>query len=101
LAGKRIQLPFVQQCHGSADSTRPRTPRLRDNIEIEARAQLLAVAKGLEERAATDALTGVSNRFEFNETLGREMARAKRHKTPLSLIIYDHRQFWRCTICAG
>jgi diguanylate cyclase (GGDEF)-like protein len=57
--------------------------------------QLLAVAKGLEERAATDALTGISNRFEFNETLRREMARAKRHKTPLSLIIYDIDHFKR------
>ncbi len=39
--------------------------------------------------ATTDALTGLLNRREFNLRLSEEFARAKRHKSPLSLALFD------------
>ncbi|MDR1164612.1 MAG: GGDEF domain-containing protein [Deltaproteobacteria bacterium] len=39
--------------------------------------------------ASRDPLTGLQNRRAFTETLEREFARAKRHNTPLSLLILD------------
>jgi diguanylate cyclase (GGDEF)-like protein len=62
---------------------------IRDRIEMESRLNLREVAQGLELRATTDPLTGLYNRLKFNEALGREMARSKRHKTPFSLVLFD------------
>jgi diguanylate cyclase (GGDEF)-like protein len=62
---------------------------IRDHIELENRLNLRDVARNLRLQATTDPLTGLFNRLQFNETLGTEMARAKRHKTPLSLMLYD------------
>lgn len=39
--------------------------------------------------ATTDALTGLINRREFNLRLSEEFARAKRHKSQLSLALFD------------
>ncbi|NLF82739.1 MAG: GGDEF domain-containing protein [Candidatus Gastranaerophilales bacterium] len=39
--------------------------------------------------ATTDALTGLVNRRAFNSRLSQEFARAKRHKSPLSLALFD------------
>ncbi len=39
--------------------------------------------------ATTDALTGLLNRREFNLRISEEFARAKRHKSPLSLALFD------------
>ncbi len=39
--------------------------------------------------ATTDALTGLLNRREFNVRLSGEFSRAKRHKSPLSLALFD------------
>jgi two-component system cell cycle response regulator len=39
--------------------------------------------------ATTDSLTGITNRREFTRILKREMDRAKRYGTPLSLVMYD------------
>jgi diguanylate cyclase (GGDEF)-like protein len=36
-----------------------------------------------------DGLTGAYNRYYFSESLEREMARAQRHKRPLSLTLFD------------
>lgn len=40
-------------------------------------------------QAASDPLTGISNRTKFNEVLEKEIARSKRFKLPLSLIMMD------------
>ncbi len=39
--------------------------------------------------ATTDALTGLLNRREFNLRISGEFSRAKRHKSPLSLALFD------------
>ncbi|MFA6189186.1 MAG: PAS domain-containing protein [Sulfuricurvum sp.] len=39
--------------------------------------------------ATTDTLTGTANRREFNTQLEKELERAKRYDTPLSLVMYD------------
>ncbi|HVH69080.1 MAG TPA: GGDEF domain-containing protein [Gemmatimonadales bacterium] len=48
--------------------------------------EVLAV---LERRSITDPLTGLFNRFHFEATLTREVARSARHPTELSLLLLD------------
>ena len=43
----------------------------------------------VERQAVTDALTGLANRRQFYEVLGREYERSQRFGTPLSLILLD------------
>lgn len=43
----------------------------------------------LQSLAATDALTGLINRRQFNHQLDAEIARAKRHRNTLSLALFD------------
>ncbi len=43
----------------------------------------------LEHRSVTDPLTGLFNRYHFETTLRREVARCLRHKTRLSLLLMD------------
>jgi diguanylate cyclase (GGDEF)-like protein len=43
----------------------------------------------LQSLAATDALTGLINRRQFNHQLDAEIARAKRYRKPLSLALFD------------
>ncbi len=45
--------------------------------------------KAYQIQAATDFLTGLSNRMEFDRCLTEELERAIRYKTPLSLILFD------------
>lgn len=45
--------------------------------------------------ATTDTLTGIANRREFNMQLLKEIERAKRYGTPLSLVMYDIDYFKR------
>lgn len=49
----------------------------------------------LEELAARDTLTGLVNRRVFEETLVREVARSKRTREPLSLVVVDVDHFKR------
>lgn len=49
-------------------------------------ARLLAERERL---AASDGLTGLANRREFDQTLAREVNRAERTREPLSLIVFD------------
>jgi diguanylate cyclase (GGDEF)-like protein/PAS domain S-box-containing protein len=51
--------------------------------------ELRQVHELLKKRASTDALTGIYNRFTFEEMLELEITRAQRYKTPLSLIMFD------------
>ena len=43
----------------------------------------------VERQAVTDSLTGLANRRQFYEVLGREYERAQRFGTPLSLVLLD------------
>ncbi len=43
----------------------------------------------LQSLAATDALTGLVNRRQFNHRLHGEIARARRHSSPISLALFD------------
>ncbi len=49
----------------------------------------------VKKQAVTDELTGLANRRQFYEVLGREFERAQRFSTPLSLIIFDIDDFKR------
>jgi diguanylate cyclase (GGDEF)-like protein len=53
---------------------------------IEDRAKLAA-------QAATDGLTGLANHRTFRERLGSDLARARRHQTPLSMAVIDIDRF--------
>lgn len=63
-----------------------------DNLEKEvaARTAELELANSeLAKRSNTDGLTGVANRRHFDETLAQEVARARRLKEPVALIMLD------------
>lgn len=67
-----------------------------DNLEKEVAArtaELELVNAELTKRSNTDGLTGVANRRHFDEVLAREVARARRLKQPLALIMLDVDQF--------
>lgn len=51
--------------------------------------RLAALVRQLEEAAMTDALTGLSNRRHFNETLSRMFAESTRYGSELSCIMMD------------
>lgn len=60
---------------------------------------LLEIAEGLlrekEYLAATDPLTGISNRLRFGQVLDEEAQRKRRNKTPMALVIFDIDRFKR------
>jgi len=62
---------------------------LRDNVRMEQRIELQELAAGLEMQASTDPLTGLFNRWKFNDGLSAEIERFHRHHVPFSLVIYD------------
>lgn len=64
----------------------------------EANLRLLREMEGL---SRTDALTGVSNRRAFEETLRRELSRSSRHQLPLSLALIDIDHFERINDAYG
>jgi diguanylate cyclase (GGDEF)-like protein len=43
----------------------------------------------LEQQAMTDPLTGIYNRLKIDEMLMKEISRSRRHKIPLSLVMFD------------
>ena len=51
--------------------------------------QLKKVLLELEKMANTDKLTGAYNRYKFDEIINKEMRRAHRYGSPLTLIIFD------------
>src|ERR1700684_343735 len=62
---------------------------LHDNVQMEKRLKLQALARDLRFQATTDPLTGLSNRLKFNQALATEISRSARYETPLSLVLYD------------
>jgi diguanylate cyclase (GGDEF)-like protein len=76
--------------------------RLKDEIDqrkarerelVQVLQQLEAANRLLEHRSATDGLTGVANRRQFDSVLAAEWGRANRHNTWLSLIMVDIDKF--------
>ena len=64
--------------------------RLRSGQRIlDLQAELIAARDALRIRATRDALTGLWNRGAIEEILGRELARARRERQPLSLAMAD------------
>jgi diguanylate cyclase (GGDEF)-like protein len=55
----------------------------------EGREELAAINVALETLSVTDGLTGLFNHKHLMETLGNEVARARRHKHPLSILMID------------
>ena len=73
-----------------------------DPLRVEEVAEVLALAvanlrlrETLRNQAVRDALTGLFNRRYMEETLGRELVRAKRAGTPLSVLMLDVDHFKR------
>ncbi len=64
-------------------------------------AELEAANHKLRLLSLTDALTGLSNRRGFDESLHHEVAHATRHKTPLSLLLIDIDNFKQLNDSAG
>ena len=52
-----------------------------------------AAERQLAVQATTDGLTGLPNRRQFNEVIGREWQRAAREQTPVSLLMIDADRF--------
>lgn len=61
----------------------------REQELAQSRDTIIAVNRELEHLATTDALTGTSNRRHFNEILSLQIAQARRHGVPLSLLLLD------------
>jgi len=75
-----------------------------DELELKARlmvgrrildlqAELIAAREGMRYSATHDSLTGLKNRGELMETLRRDLARAKREKTPVAIALIDVDRF--------
>lgn len=59
----------------------------RQTVELSER--LAAANRELAQLARQDGLTGVANRHHFDERLAQEFARARRHRSPLGLVLGD------------
>lgn len=55
--------------------------------------ELYGMTQDLEQQATTDTLTGIYNRFKFNELFNLEINKLAYDKKPLSLIIFDIDRF--------
>ena len=58
-------------------------------LEMLTKSRLIAKIKRLEKLTIIDALTGLYNYRYFKKTFSKELARAKRYKRPLSLLMID------------
>lgn len=65
------------------------------------RERLDRVIAELEQTAATDGLTGLSNRRSWNLSFEREIERARRTDTPLTLVMFDIDRFKAINDCLG
>ena len=89
LSDTNIQLSLA---HSSMEATvAARTAELRSaNALLEAQLiEINTLQEILRDKATHDALTGLFNRHFLEETLVRELARAQREKTSLSLVMID------------
>jgi diguanylate cyclase (GGDEF)-like protein len=60
---------------------------------LEALGMARAAARLFASQASTDALTGMPNRRQLDDQLDREIARARRHRMPLSVLLVDIDRF--------
>lgn len=74
---------------------------VHDRIQMMKRLELQELATELKLRAITDPLTGLKNRRRFDEVIARELLRAQRYATPLSLVLYDVDHFKRINDAHG
>lgn len=65
-----------------------RLKRERDRLRQTA-SEAITVAEQAQEKALTDALTGLLNRYGLQRAISREMARARRYLRPLSCLMID------------
>lgn len=72
----------------------PESP-CRDQDVCVVRRELTEKLAQLEQRVATDPLTGLWNRNHFDHVIEMEIDRGRRHKQPLSLILFDVDHFKR------
>jgi diguanylate cyclase len=72
-----------------------RIAHIRTGLLRQAREALKRSEEGWRLQANQDALTGLFNRRYFDDTLTREMARAQREGTPISLMVLDVDHFKR------
>jgi diguanylate cyclase (GGDEF)-like protein len=70
------------------DELRQTNDLLEENLE-----KIKSLQAELEEQAVRDPLTGLFNRRYFQETLEREIARAKRENMPVGIIVMDLDRF--------
>ena len=80
LSGQIVEIDGEQYIWSSAEDI---TERKQAEEELE------RLYKEVEQLSLLDGLTGIANRRMFDQTLEREWARAKRDKSPLSLIMID------------
>ncbi|OWZ84829.1 diguanylate cyclase [Natranaerobius trueperi] len=84
------KLELLARVDSAVKLNRERQTRLKRERELEdALKSLEEMNAKLEKLATIDELTQIPNRRLFDETLNNEWKRAKRDKTPLSLIILD------------
>ena len=65
----------------------------RDEILLAQNRELATLSEQMRALSTIDALTGINNRRNFDERLGVEMARARRHCIPCSLVMIDLDRF--------
>ena len=77
---------YVGVTHDITERKRAQAAELEAELKLQ---QQLLEKKLLQEQAVRDVLSGLNNRRYLDETLPREIARAKREGYPLSLIMLD------------
>jgi len=82
---------FHQQAQQRLAGLRDQNDRLRDRVrDLEQEtARLQAGLSAQRHRIVTDPLTGLHNRFAYDERLAQELARWQRYQVPLSLLLCD------------
>lgn len=87
---------FVAVKHDISERKRMETDLKRTNATLEHQLEeIRRLQEELRERAVRDGLTNLFNRRYLDETLERELARAKREGYPLSLVMIDIDHFKR------
>lgn len=89
---------MLKQAYDELDKrVQERTSELtRVNVDLELEiTERKRVEKKLQQLATTDALTGITNRGQFDTLLEKELVRAQRYHTPIYLIMFDIDHFKR------
>ncbi|WP_210395388.1 diguanylate cyclase [Motiliproteus sediminis] len=94
--GRGIILPLIATSQamnaiadGRTETSMPQFGEGEIGLMLKSLARLKAYVVQVKNQAQRDGLTGLYNRRQFDETLERELRRAAREQTPLSLILAD------------